>query len=57
MCSYTQLCMDYDFDVVRRPCNSDSDSEGNACEEISVWSTILAKDVDFCLNPALDLVT
>lgn len=31
---YTQLCMDYDYNVVRDPCNSDSDSEGNACEEI-----------------------
>lgn len=25
--------MDYDYNVVRDPCNIDSDSEGNACEE------------------------
>lgn len=42
--------MDYDYNVVRDPCNSDSDSEGNACEEISVWSSVLAIHIDSCLD-------
>lgn len=42
--------MDYDCIVVRFPCNSDSDGNGNACKELNVWPNNMAMHVDSCLK-------